>query len=66
MTWRLGWCPWGDPASEHQERIEGALAREDRELREWIAMERFAEHERKESNDDSSGSGNGNYSVRAD
>jgi hypothetical protein len=51
MVWRLGWCPWGDPASEYQERIEGVLAREDRELRERIAMERFAQHERKEDDD---------------
>jgi hypothetical protein len=33
---------------------------------ERIAMERFAEQERKESNDDSPGSGNGDHSICAD
>jgi hypothetical protein len=50
MSWRIGRCPWGDPAAEFQEQIERVRAIEDRELRERIAMERFAE-QRKEDDE---------------
>jgi len=46
MSWSQGWCPWGDPVSDAQERMEAMLRREDA----LLATERVAEQ--RKGNDD--------------
>ena len=45
MVWRTPHCPWNDPASELQAKIERTRGNEQEELDEQIATERFDELE---------------------
>ena len=52
MSWRTPWCPWNDPASELQAKIERTRFNEQEDLDEQIATERFAEHEERKNEED--------------
>ena len=52
MAWRTPHCPWNDPASELQAKIERTRFNEQEELDEQIATERFAEHEERKDEED--------------